>query len=464
MIILPKIRTAFGQNIGVTLFITPPDLGENERTFLATDAAPSTTTFTVDNGLKFAANEFLVFGIPGTEKSEILRITSVTATSIVTGASSFAHNRGESITFIPYNQVIIQRSTNAGVTYSNLITIDLRVDSTETVHVHTTGTSTDFYRIRFFNSISLLESQTSDGIIATGFAAGSVGTIVREALISLGEQIDSIITKEFLYSALNEGRADLDQHPAAGKWSFRTAFDHDAGDCIPGRYTLTLPLNLRRDDTYENILSVRLGKDKLPLQKVDKLQLNGWYLGVAHSTLNGAITPLSTSIVLTSSGDFDASGSVDIAAETIAGTVDNALYTTNTKTTATLGTVTSIANSHATGRDVWQGASFGEPIAYTVNDGRIIFSQPFGDDLRGENVHIDYYTELTTVNSDGDLLDEPNPKIYIPYLRWRIKKRRNKELNEENDSDYKKWIFDRDGMVAKEFLGQNLRFSVDIPG
>ena len=461
--ILPKIRTKFGENVGVEIFITPPDLGENEKTFLAVDVASNSTTFTVDDGLKFATNEYLVFGSVGSEKAEIVKVSSASASSLVTSATNFAHNRGESFTFIPFNQAIIQRSTDSGTNYSDLVTIDLRVDSTETVYVHTTGASTDYYRVKFYNSTSTLESQVSDGIIATGFAAGSVGTIVREALISLGEKIDSIITKEFLYSALNEGRSELDQHPMAGKWSFRTAFDYDAGDIIPGRYTLAVPTNLRRDDTYENILSIRLGRDKLPLNKVDKLMLNRWYLGVAHSTLNGAITTGSTSIILTSSGDFDESGAINIAAETIGSTVDSVDYTTNTETTATLGTVTNIGENHATGRDVWQGASFGEPTEYTVNDATIIFSQPFDDDIAGENVWLDYYLELTDVNSDADTLDEPNPRIYIPYLRWRIKKRRNKDLKEENDSDYKKWIFDRDGTVAKEFLAQNVRYEPDVP-
>src|SRR3990167_1339214 len=238
MTTLPKLRTLFGENIGVTLFITPPDLGENERTFIATDAAAGVTSFTVDNGNKFAANEYAVVGAVGMEKTEILLMSAVAATTLTTVTSVFAHNRGESVTFIPFNQAKIERSTDAGVIYSALATINLRPDSTETVYVHTTGASTDYYRVKFYNSTSTDETQVSDGIIATGFAAGSAGTIIREALISLGEQVDTVITKEFLYSALNEGRSDLDQHPAAGKWSFRTAFDYDAGDIIPGRYTL----------------------------------------------------------------------------------------------------------------------------------------------------------------------------------------------------------------------------------
>lgn len=463
MTILPKIRTLFGENIGVTLFITPPDLGDNERTFLATDAASDTSSFTVDDGLKFTNNEYLVFGAVGMEKSEILKQSSSTASSIDTSVSSFAHNRGENITFIPYNQAVIQCSTDGGTIYANLATIDLRMDSTETVYVHTTGTSTDYYRVKFLNSTSALESQVSDGIIATGFATNSAGTIIREALISLGEEIDTVLTKEFIYSALNEGRSELDQHPYAGKWSFRTAFDYNAGNIIPGQYTLAVPTNLRRDDTYENILSIRLGKDKLPLQKVDKMQLNQWYLGVAHTTLANSITSASTSIVLTSSGDFDESGAVDIAASSVSEIVDIADYTTNTESTNTLSGVTNIADSKSAGVDVWQGAGFGEPSEYTVYDDKIVFSQPFDDDLVGENIWLDYYTKLTDVNSDADTLDEPNPRIYIPYLRWRMKKRRNNSLDAEKDSDYRDWISKRDGTVAKEFLGQQVRFEVDVP-
>ena len=358
MILLPRLRTSFGSGIGAEVFISHPDL-ETELTFIVTDVSASVSAFTVDNGLKFSANEYLVVGRFGYEKAEIVKISGTpTATAINVSTTNHPHNRGEVLQFIPYNQIILEYSTD-GTTYVALATIDIRADATETYYNHTAGLSTYYYRAKFSNSTSADVSSYSDGQIATGDAENSAGAIIRDALISMGEKMDDeVFTKEFLLRALDEGRDEIDLHKNAGRWSFRTVFDYDAGDCIPGRNTLTLPTDLREPETAQHILSVRIGKDALPLKWVDKIEMNRWYQGVAHSTLNGAITSASTSIILTSSGDFDESGAVDIAAESISGTVDNADYTSNTESTKTLGTVTNITDSHSSGRDFWQGASF----------------------------------------------------------------------------------------------------------
>lgn len=464
---LPKLRTRFGENIGVELFITPPFLDENLSTYLTTDATAGSGSFAVDNGLKFSVGKYAMAGPLGAQKSEIVRVHTVTTptASLLTlnANTSFAHSRGERIVFIPYNQVVIERSTD-GVSYSVLTTIDIRVDATETYYNHTSGASTDYYRVKFSNSASSDVSQYSDGIIATGFADNSVGMVIRAALVTLGEQIDEVITKEFLYTALGEGRTELDQMEEVERWSFRTAFDYDAGTVIPGHDRLTLPTNLRESATNKNLLAVRIGRNKTPLTYADKTSLNRWYEGVARTTLNGALLTGDTSIVLTSSGDFDKSGDISIAGASGSDSIDVVSFTGNTESTNTLTGVTGIqAAGHATGAIVWQGASFGLPTHYTVDNGEIVFSQPFDDEHAAENIWLDYYTKLSEINSDADTLDEPNYKMYIPYLRYRIKSRRNKDLNRDQDADYKTWVEKRNAAVTKEYLGQDIRLTIDLP-
>jgi len=464
MILLPRLRTHFGENIGVEIFVSHPDL-ETESTFIVTDVAAGVTTFTVDNGLKFATSEYLVAGRFGYEKAEIV-LTSGTpsATSITVGTTSHPHNRGEILQFIPYNQIVIQRSTDSGSSYSALATIDIRADATETYHNHTAGAATDLYRARFSNSTSSDTSEFSDGMIATGDVENSAGAIIRDALVSMGEHMDDeVFTKEFLLRALDEGRDEIDLHPNAGRWAHRTIFDFDAGDVIPGRNTLTVPSNLLEPDTAEHILSVRIGRDKLPLSWMDKIEMNRWYQGIAQSTLNGSITTGSTSIVLTSSGDFDESGAIDIAAEDITEEIDNVDYTSNTENTATLGTVTNISVNHATLRDVWQGVSFGLPTGYIVDNSVMTFNQPFDNATAGQNILLDYYSLKIIANSFGDTLDEPFFRIYLPYMRYRMKLRKDSSMNRDADPDYQEWITKRNAQVEKEFGGQNVSLSVDIP-
>jgi hypothetical protein len=464
MQLLPRLRTKFGENIGVELFISHPDL-ETESTFIVTDASAGVSAFTIDNGLKFADTEYLVVGRFGYEKAEIVKVSGTpTATALSTSAvTKHPHNRGELLQFIPYNQVVIESSTD-GTTFTALVTLDIRADSTETYYNHIAGLSTYYYRARFSNSTTTTVSEDSDEVVATGDAENSAGAIIRDALVSMGEKIDDeVFTKEFLLRVLDEGRDEIDLHQNAGRWSFRTAFDYDAGDCIPGRYTLTLPTNLRDPETSKHILSVRIGKSDLPLDWFDKVEMNQWYQGVAHTTLNGQITSASTSIILTSSGDFDESGSVDIAAESISGTVNSADYTTNTESTKTLGTVTDITDTHATGRDVWQGVSFGVPTGYYVDNGVMTFNQPFDDDSAGENIWLDYYQKKEIANSFGDTLDENFYRIYLPYMRFRIKLRKNPSMDIQTDPDFISWETKKNAQIQKEFGGQNIRINIDIP-
>jgi hypothetical protein len=467
--IIPKIKTRFGENIGVELFVTHPNLSSNETTFISADASSAVGSLSVENGLKFSTGEFIVVGSLGAEKSEIIRIhtsTTPTASTITLNSNTtLAHSRGDRITFIPYDQVVIQRSTDGGTSYSDLATISLRADTTEIYYQHTAGASTDLYKVKFKNSATSNESELSDGIIATGFVENSAGAIIREALLALGEKVDDeVLTKEFLFSALNEGRSEIDEHRDINKWSFRTVFDYDAGNIIPGQYQLTVPSDLRDPDTYQNILAVRIGKDKFPLQDVDKRRMNEHYRGVAHTTLNGAVITSDTEIDLTSSGDFNESGSIDIAAQAVNETIDNVEYTANDESTNQISGVTGIrAAGHATLTNVWQGVSFGSPREYTVFEDKITFSQPFSNELDGENIWLDYYKKITAIDSDGDLLDEPFFKIYIPYMRYRMKLRKNPQLQREGDDDYKSWLEKKEAQVDKNFTSQDLRIQIDVP-
>lgn len=467
MQILPKIRTQYGENIGVNILITPPDLTENNTTFVATDASAAAGSFAVDNGLKFAVGQYALVGTFGSEKAEIQRIhasTTPTASLItLANTTNFAHNRGEPIAYIPYNQIIIERSTDGGANYTTLATINIRPDSTETFYQDTNGLSSYYYRAKFSNSTTADVSQVSDGIIGTGYVDNSAGAVIRAAMVSLSEEFDMVITKEFTWQALTEGRNELDQLPQGGHWSFRTSFDYALGQCIPGQYKVALPATMRESATFRYLLSVKIGRNRYPLTKCDKHSIDRWYYGIARNTLLSAITAVSTTIPLTGSGDFDESGSISVAAEDVSHEIDMVDYTSNNSATNVLSGATNIADSHSSGAVVWQGASFGCPIEYTVDNGYIIFAQPFSNDIAGQNIWLDFYNKITSINSDGDLLDEPDYGMYIPYLRYRMKKRRNTDLVRDNDDDWKSWVEKRDGMASKDFIAQDIQISIDVP-
>lgn len=550
MQVIPKIKCKFGEGVGVEIFISHPNISQNNETFINTDYSSAVSSFAVDNGLKFGVDQYAV--VSGGEKTEIVRTnasTAPTATTItLASATNYAHSRGESIQFIPYNQVTIQESTDGGTTYSTIATMALRLDAENTYLNWTTGLATSYYRARFKNSEDTTYSSYSDGIIATGFVASSAGSIIGEAMLELGEKEDDILSKRWLFNALNEGRREIDEDERIIRWEFRTVFGYNAYSIIPGQYKFTLPTNLREGDTNKNILDVRVGKNKYKCDYTDQAGFDQFYAGVRHTTLNGAVLTADTDIVLTESGDMDDSGSIVIAAQAVDEKLDTVDYdtaeieettiafvegggsadtitdsgggfltagffdgqeitvtgsTSNDGTyrinTAIAGTLTLISSDdlvaegasaevkivsteanvvadntltgvtgiraagHATGTDVWKNATFGEPTYYTVDSKEILFSKPFSDNIAGETVELDYYKKITDINSDADLLDEPFYNIYVTYMRYKIKQRLDKNLDWKNDPDYIKWVQSKDAQINKQYNGQSLTLSFDLP-
>src|SRR2546425_328514 len=128
---LPKMRANYGEAVGVELFFTFPSLQSTPFTYLDADSAIGASTITA-NGNDFSANNYAVIGQPGNEKSEIFQVSSATSTSIViNGTLSFAHNRGDIVRFIPYNQIVPERSTDSGANFSALSALSIRPDASE---------------------------------------------------------------------------------------------------------------------------------------------------------------------------------------------------------------------------------------------------------------------------------------------------------------------------------------------
>lgn len=440
------------------------DLTNNEITYFDADEASGQTTLSA-SGTNFSTDQYVVLGQPWQEKSEIVKLhasTSPTSTVITTSAATvFAHLRGETITYTPYNQIVVERSEDAGVTWTALDAVNIKPDASDTIILRPNDASTDVYRCRFYNSTSLVYSDYSDEVTASGYADNTVWAIKNRALQELGEVIGGKITDKFLNSSLWSARRAVDELQL--RWKFRTKFNQDVGNIIPGTWKIAVPTDLRDPDTNTNILSLRVGRNQRPLEYQDMNRFNQNYRNMAHTTLNGAVTTGDSTITLTSSGDFDESGSIDIAAATVAGTIDSVAYTSNSEATNVVSGVTGIvAAGHATGTDVWQDIGFGEPGAYTVHDGYIYFNVPFEDDLAGENIWMDYYSTLPVYDSDADVLDEPEYDLYVFYLKWRIKDlKSNGTLKRGEDSDYQEWKDKQKSLVNNNLLGQTIHLIPD---
>lgn len=465
MNIIPKIQCRVGENGGVEVLMRIPELS-GPYSFLSDSYAVGITAITVDDASGLAADDKLVVGEIGSERAEIRTIDGIVGNVItLKTALAFAHNKGEVIRFTPFDKIKLEKSVDGGTNFVVLATLDIMVNESDTYYQDLTGLATHVYRFRFSDSaVGTTFSHYSDIMVGSGYAENSAGSVIHKALVLLGQEIDdSLLTREFLYESLNELRREIDEHKNIIRWPFRTAFDYELGAVIPGTYKMALPTNLRNPGTNQNVLSVRIGKSNVPLSYATKQELNAFYRECAHSTLNGAVIQADVEIVLDSSGDFDDTGAISVAASAVSESIDEIAYTGNTLASNKVTGVTGIqAAGHATGKDVWQGAVFARPTHYTIDNGEILFSSPFANELAGENIYLDYYKTITDINSDADLLDEPFYAIFISGLKWKIKLRKNAELVTASDADYLDWKEKREAQVLKNYTGQNLTINIDI--
>lgn len=468
MSLLPKIRAQYGEGIGVELFFAFPDVSNEEKTYLEADTLAGATSFSA-SGVNFAANQYIVAAQPGNEKTEILQINGTpTSTSIaLVVAAVFPHNRGDIVRFIPYNQITPERSTDGGTTFSALSAINIRPDASETYLQRTGDASTDVYRFRFSNSTSGLFSAYSASATASGFADNTVWSVKHRALDQLGEQISGLISDSFLNDSLMEGRRWADYNPSILRWSFRTKMGVVIGQMLAGQWSIAAPTDLRDRNSMKNIISLRFGAQNRPINYQDRRRFNQNYLNVVHTTVATAYVSGGTSLVLSSSHDLDASGSITVANNAVGDGLITVTYSANNKTTNTL-TITNAGRNIAAGTDVWQRAVVGTgsvPNAYTIDNAMLYFDSLIGTQYDGQDLKGDYYKAIPVIATDADTFDEPFYDLYVPWLKWKIKyKKSNGKIDRESDPDYQDWISGLTELIGQEVPGQMVNFVPDIEG
>lgn len=464
--ILPTFRASYGADIGIELFFAFPNISANESTYLSSDSAANTTTLSA-GAINFAAGQYVQIGQTGSEASEILQIATATSTTItLQSATTYAHNRGDIIRFIPYNQIVAEFSTNGGVSFSAMSPVILRADSVETYMQRPADLQTYVYRFRFYNSTTASYSAYSDTVTGAGYADNTIWAVKQRALDQLGEQRSSLVTDKFLNDSIQEGRRYADQNPAIFRWSFRTNFGAIIGQLLAGHWSVPAPADLRDPNTYKNILSLRIGNQNRPVQYQNRVRFNQNYLNTPHSTLSSQVLFAATTLQLASTHDFDNAGVLWVAGGAVGSLLTTISYTGNNKATNTLTGVTGVpAAGYISGLDVWQRVNFGLPTAYTIDKGMIYFDVPLANIYDAMDAKMDYYTIIPPISTDSQTFDEPFYDLYVSWLKYKIKYvKSNGKIDRDGDTDYKDWITGISNLVGQETPGQVVNFVPDVDG
>lgn len=182
-----------------------PDVSRSPKSFLSTAVVATGTTLTVKNSSPFATNDYVQVGEIGNERTEIVLASAVPDnTSLTVGALKFPHGVDTPIYQLRYNRVRFYRSTNDGVTYSLLATVDIQPDSLVTIYNDPNPGAAYYYKVSYYNSTTTTESDKSAGLIATGYTTYSLKKIEDQVLVLYPDREERFIKREDIKDWINE--------------------------------------------------------------------------------------------------------------------------------------------------------------------------------------------------------------------------------------------------------------------
>ncbi len=438
-------------NIGNIIEI-PNELNPKVFTYLSNNYAIGVTTLDVDNAIDFTTGSIIVvLGSVGAENCEFGYPSAHTDTTFTVTATKQPHSRGELVTQVNYDQLEISKSATIDGSYSVVATLSLFLTQQKTVQYDAAGLVSEYYRLRWKNSVSGEFSSYSEPISVLAYPENSVGSIIFPVLTAMGvSPNDPKITVPFCIEAVNDARKYVKaklygiRHAWLGKFEFPI-------QVLAGSNFVYLPDDVDFNETDRSMLAGRFIINNVlapfNLQYIDKRRWNNVAFNVAGSTTVGSTAIAATEINLVSAGDFlpaNNPGVAYIATTDFDQTLLQIEYTGVDLVAKQLTGVTGIDRIVPDGTQVWVTPTIAQPIWYTVypadddEHGKIVFDRIIPDSMQGNNFYIDYYKKFTEVADLYQRLPEPYREIYKWYLRYAIKYRKDITLS-QSDPDYKKF-------------------------
>jgi hypothetical protein len=241
------------------------------------DATIGDTSLTLANNNNIVANDQLLLGTVGSERDEIVEVSSKAGNTVVTtSALAFAHLSGQPIRVLNGNQIKVYRAADtnnlqpADSSFAVFTgsTVNIDPDQMQTLFTDTNGSSGFWYKATFFNSLTNTETSLADSAAARG---GQLNYCTLDQI-----RDDSGIKSRFITDAM----VDIQ----------RQAAQVEVNSAAAGRYTLpfTMPISpaitkitivlaagylmMAQYDQFTNIYSQGEAKVKWASAKLDALK------------------------------------------------------------------------------------------------------------------------------------------------------------------------------------------------
>lgn len=206
------------------LTLLNPETADLEKSYLNASYSTGITSVMVKNSDRFAADDRIMIGEMGQEKTEVVTVSAVASDgqTLTIGATEFSHEADTPVYKLRFDQARFYRSTTTSTgTYTLLATVNLDVDNANlsTLYDDDQGQTTYYYKMTVYHSISTLESAFSDPIGGAGWRRDQVGNIIDEILQEVSDTNEQHITRNELLGYFNDVNDDL-QGAAARPFDF----------------------------------------------------------------------------------------------------------------------------------------------------------------------------------------------------------------------------------------------------
>jgi len=225
--------------------IKRPDVSTNISTFVSTDYESGTTLY-VENPSGFASGNYIIVGEPGLDTTEITSINADPGSNYLTiTALSFDHPRGTPVYYIRWDKYSLQYKTSSTAEWAiyGSMPASLRWDSHSTEYRDATATSSYLWRYRYYSTENTSYSDYSDTILATGWAANNVGTMVKNVRKMVQDTEAKTATDAEIIRAFNKAQDKI--YTRYDRWWFLFKIG-TAIDTISGTKSYSLPSDFGR--------------------------------------------------------------------------------------------------------------------------------------------------------------------------------------------------------------------------
>lgn len=380
-----------------------------EYTRITERIAAAGTTLKVKNTEGFSANDFIVLGTIGNEKTEIKKITSVdSVTQLTIAATSFAHNIDDPVSYTPYDQIrFASASTKTGTKTQQGAAVDLEVDDFVT-EANLSSVTSGYVFARFYNSNTPAYSNYSPAVDVTGFAENSLRYCIDMARLRTQEKTEKLITDGELLNVAKECSDIIETKRK--RWGFTQETSYV--DLTAGVQSYYKPSTLAGPDSIERVF---LGYDNEDLDYVDNKDF--WYnmRSMPKTHLTAQADSGATSLTVKDTSAFGTTGSLALNNYTTVG------YTG--KTYRSFTGVSGITTTHTANTEIFQTGDLDQPTKYSWWKDHILVYPPPD---KFYNMHIDYFETIPRMTDVTVATVVTMPSLYTWYLMAEIFRMRKK--------------------------------------